>query len=126
MKVSEMTGALLDYWVARAEGLNPAPVYLPGRVVFALDHGKGFEVPFYSTDWAQAGPIIERERFVINGHSMRRMGFYARHIVERTTRKGDVAFKSKYALGPTPLVAAMRAYVASKFADEVADVEGMV
>jgi hypothetical protein len=62
MKTSELTGALLDYWVARAEGLNPAAVIDYGREVYAENYGKGFEVSRYSTDWSQGGPIIERER----------------------------------------------------------------
>jgi hypothetical protein len=65
--------------------------------------------PFYegytpSTDWAQGGPIIEREMITVEwtGEDW------------RTCIWCDEKF-----LGPTPLIAAMRAYVASKLGDEV-------
>jgi hypothetical protein len=71
---------------------------------------EGFEP---STDWAQGGPIIERE-----------------HIELTFDRDGpDILWHAKkYAFdgtllwsesGPTPLIAAMRCYVASKLGDEV-------
>ena len=48
MKTSELTGAALDWAVAKAIGeYKPVPV------------------PNYSTDWAQGGPIIEREKIEI-------------------------------------------------------------
>ena len=45
MKTSELTGAALDWAVAKCEGMN---YWSP--------------VPNYSTDWQQGGPIIEREK----------------------------------------------------------------
>lgn len=51
MKTDELTGSALDYWVARAEGIEPS-----------VDQQMKF-CP--STDWSLAGPIIERERIMI-------------------------------------------------------------
>lgn len=108
--MSELTGALLDLWVARAEGETLAtakPEF--GRYWLKQgDCGSVKECPSYSTDWAHGGPIIERER----------MAF-------RMTRNDEIVADLMndsgigLGVGPTHLVAAMCAYVASKFGDEV-------
>jgi hypothetical protein len=93
--VYELEGALLDDAVALALGVS---LDLRG---------------LYSRDWAQGGPIIERERIEICGKADG-VGWYA--------GAGDAPFTEERefeALGPTPLIAAMRAYVASKLGDEV-------
>ena len=94
MKTSELTGAALDWAVAKAIG----------------DY-KPVAVPHYSTDWSQAGPIIERENIGLvcqQPESTQRCAY-------RQTPDGEVF----YYYGPTPLIAAMRCYVASKLGDEV-------
>lgn len=63
----------------------------------------------YSTDWAQGGPIIERERISIIKQDPPADNWWA---FNEQQRPGD-------AFGPTPLVAAMRCYVASKLGYEV-------
>jgi hypothetical protein len=63
----------------------------------------------YSTDWAQSGPIIEREGIQIQKH---RSGWVA--LPE------DAQFsEEEYQEGSTILIAAMRCYVASKLGEEV-------
>lgn len=44
MRISEMKGAELDYWVARAEGMRAG--------------GKNYVA--YSTQWAVCGPLMEK------------------------------------------------------------------
>jgi hypothetical protein len=88
VKTNELTGAALDWAVAKCEGV----VY----------HGPAWTK--YSTDWAQGGPIIEREKITIFQTGKDWMG-YIRHDTE--------------SFAPTPLIAAMRCYVASKLGDEV-------
>lgn len=114
MKVSELSGAMLDYWVARAEGRNPAPVKVGDRLVYAMDHGKGFEVRRYSTDWSQGGPIIEQEGIYFEPSNFERDG----KVFAYVDRNRDIV-GGEY--GETRLIAAMRAYVANKFGDEVPD-----
>lgn len=87
MKTSELTGAALDWAVAKCEALT-----YPQRLAK------------YSTSWAQGGPIIERE-----GISITQFG---------GTWKANTVYQSAV-IGPTPLIAAMRCYVASKLGDEV-------
>jgi hypothetical protein len=63
-----------------------------------------------STDWALAGPIIERERigFKYTGTAMEFVAWV----------NGELSTVNDQH-GPTPLIAAMRCYVASKFGDDL-------
>lgn len=110
MRVDELVGAQLDYWVGRAEGADFGPEWDqgPDYVMIGGHSGRRPERYSPSTDWAQGGPIIERERISVNDG-----GFY---YPGRRSAWIDASFT---AYGPTPLVAAMRAYVASKFGNEV-------
>ena len=65
----------------------------------------------YSTDWSQGGPIIERERLDIYGYD------------GENWCANDNLRATQY--GPTPLVAAMRCYVASRLGNEVEVPEGL-
>jgi hypothetical protein len=97
MKTSELTGAALDWAVAKCEG-----------VLMRWERSTHDEAPLEyspSTDWAQGGPIIEREGLTIT--------FQQNHVWAAQT--DDDLFEG----GPTPLIAAMRCYVASKLGDEV-------
>ena len=106
MKTSELTGAALDWAVAKCEGI--AIVALHGNLATfsdPLDDGALNEMPInYSTDWAQGGPIIEREKITLEWTGEDWMG-YIRH---------DEEF-----FGSTPLIAAMRCYVAYRLGAEV-------
>jgi hypothetical protein len=85
--------------------------YLSGsrHVVIALDYyfmdDWGLTLYSPSTDWAQGGPIIERERIDV--------------LYEHDLRWIAVPQKGIESYGPTPLIAAMRCFVASKLGDEV-------
>jgi hypothetical protein len=109
IKTNELTGAALDWTVAKCEG---APGYLldkPWRASELLEH--------YSTDWAQGGPIIERERIATTpltatvGDDKGKKEWFANY-----EHAGD---RGRYLDGDTPLIAAMRCYVASKLGGEV-------
>ena len=120
MKTSELNGALLDLWVARAEGkcvtVQPgvwgmALINELGRCSISANTWEGARYFEPSTKWAQSGPIIERERIDVETPLF--VGGWTATLETRTSyHRFD---------GPTPLVAAMRAYVASKFGDEVPD-----
>jgi hypothetical protein len=97
LKTSELTGAALDWAVCKAGGGgNSIPMFWAGR-----DRGM-FE---YSTDWAQGGPIIEREKIAIDWDGA---AWCASDNVNPIA-----------CYGPTLLIAAMRCYVASKLGDTV-------
>ncbi len=89
IKTSELKDAALDWAVSKAIG----------------DY-KPVAVPAYSTDWAQGGPIIERE-----GIQLALVGDFC----WEASRNADGVF----CLGRTQLIAAMRCFVASKLGDEV-------
>lgn len=95
MKTSELTGAVLDWAVAKCEGFKYPndPVFKP------------------STNWAHGGPIIERE--MIETHALDGEWEAYSEIA------GDGNWDENIQSGPTPLIAAMRCYVASKLGDDV-------
>jgi hypothetical protein len=106
-KTIELTGALLNAAVLKA--LPPDPRWVQAWV----------GTPHFSTEWAIAGPIIERERITVQAAQD---GDWRAFLGDGTTNAGTVRSAREPMVqtrGPTPLVAAMRAYVASKLGDEV-------
>lgn len=119
MKTADLTGAALDWAVAKCEGRKPSAY---GGAVRATAHPQFPDSPpmfgpelRYSTDWAQGGPIIEREKFDLSWQSAGREGWMA-YADQGLTDAGVPLFDGN---GPTPLIAAMRCYVASKLGDEI-------
>ena len=100
MKTSELTGAALDWAVAKCEG------NCEGDFSWYYDRRDTFN---YSTDWAQGGPIIERERIGIDCDDQG--VWFASFDLSAETALGSS--------GLTPLIASMRCYVASKLGNEV-------
>jgi hypothetical protein len=99
MKASELTGAALDWAVTKCEGFD--------HEVTSSEWGMWG----WATDWAQGGPIIERE-----GLQLRKRNDH--HFPKPFWQAGqwsDITLTP----GPTPLIAAMRCYVASKLGADV-------
>ncbi|OAF11735.1 hypothetical protein AYJ54_07670 [Bradyrhizobium centrolobii] len=138
LKVSKLQGAQLDYWVARAgevwawaHELFPTMTLDPtfkGVELFTFEGGRtvcrlvprnpfrqDYRIFTPSTSWEHGGPIIERERILLWPCTQANYGNPIRNWTARVERTPDVQYFSD-----TPLVAAMRADVASKFGDEVA------
>jgi hypothetical protein len=111
MQTIELTGAALDWAVCKAGGGgNSIPMFWAGREMGMFE---------YSTDWEQGGPIIEREG--IGAFCNRTVEVSARFTPNPGADWRAFAYSKhgKHYFGPTPLVAAMRCYVASKLGDEV-------
>ena len=111
VKTSELTRAALDWGVAKCEDLEVwhQPHFVTTTPIGKLidwDEAKEYSP---STDWSQGGPIIERERIATQPQG----GGWFAGIGSGPNRS------SWSAHGPTPLIAAMRCYVASKLGDEV-------
>lgn len=131
IKTSELTGAALDWAVAKSLGCELVMSHDNFRRIAAgvwdkakiderlasmgnygcyLDTvGNAQPIPTYHKDWAQGGPIIEREKIDLNydlGDKMWNAHWY-----------GDTEYALQW--GDTPLIAAMRCYVASRLGDEV-------
>ena len=93
IKTQDLTGAALDLAVARAW--------------YGYDYK--LLLPFFnpSVDWRQGGPIIERE------------GIRLHRSVTGQWWAGPESDPHRPVAGLTPLIAAMRCYVASELGDEV-------
>ena len=121
MKTSELTGAALDWAVAKCEGFDwyietRPTAYGPKPFVFE-EHGEASCLFQPSTRWSQGGPIIEAERIFLKPSKLspttsKRIAWGAHGFYGNTGQK-------VHRHGPTPLIAAMRCYVASKLGDEV-------
>ena len=128
MKISELSGALLDYWVARAEGMTheQASFVIPAHA--------------YSTEWAYGGPIVERDQIFLNppsevhyhggsNNGWRQYDHWRATVSARTRTLPPEGELGKLigsggvgrGAGETPLIAAMRAKMASHYGDEVPD-----
>jgi hypothetical protein len=105
MKTSELSGAALDWAVCKAGGTTHI------ELVWETVRGKWSP----STDWAQGGVIIEREKIA------------TRFDLEEQEWQATIAAEDEwvYGWGATPLIAAMRCYVASKLGNEVQIPEGL-
>ena len=116
MKTSELTGASLDWAVAICETPNVANRLEKKRKPDLVANFKP------STDWAQGGPIIERERFArITLNVANQYTASIRNNIHYIDLDGDEAVRLVWihGTGSTPLIAAMRCYVASKLGDTV-------
>lgn len=122
MKVADLLGVMLDYWVARAEGADLGPDWDQDEYVIVGGHSGHPQVEYSpSTDWAQGGPIIERER--IHLEPFPGGDEYPEWLAfEQSDGWGEPLYDSPLRqYGDTALMAAMRAYVALRFGDEVPD-----
>jgi hypothetical protein len=111
IKTNELTGTALDWAVAKCESY-PVSMSKTGYLIFCdplIQCGPRGTQYSPSTNWAQGGPIIERER--ITSRVDTRGGRWVSFL-----DGGKVTWRM---VGPTPLIAAMRCYVASKLGDEV-------
>ena len=102
-KTSELERAALNWAVAECEGIDTQS-FLWAENQRAMDGNEHYYN--YSTNWLSGGPIIEREGIELLCESL---GF----------RWVAIPQKGPEWRGPTPLIAAMRCYVASKLGAEV-------
>jgi hypothetical protein len=123
MKTSELTGAALDWAVAKCEGIELESGYgvqetsgyynrllVDGR----MSKGQSMLVRYIpSTDWAQGGPIIEREWLDVTPWPNESREDMRWHCQQHDTANDFAQY------GPTLLIAAMRCYVACILGDEV-------
>lgn len=125
MKTSELTGAALDWAVAKAEGLlEPKEFFgkMVPSVVLDMEYWADgtpmvrlnpcpdvYRRAEYdpSTSWQHGGPIIEEEKLDV---------FCSGTVWDAST--GD-RHPNVVKSGTTPLIAAMRCYVASKLGDDI-------
>jgi len=124
LQTSELTGVVLDYWTARADGLKAKMlragerlngVALDSDICAALTPGFDNWWQPYHVTWFTLGDLIEREGLAIGPRA------HPDLIATMTWAAQPYTGKSPQHIGPTPLVAAARAFVASRFGDTVPD-----
>lgn len=110
VKVSELTGVALNWAAAKADNQQVMLRQTPKRLLLA--DADDWELRYApSTNWSQGGPIIEREVLDLAYEYGGREGWSA--------WRNDESVSESVQSGPTPLIAAMRCFVASKLGDEV-------
>ena len=124
IKTSKLINEKLDWAVAKCngKGIEFDDPRDPWLVVDGIaDQPLHSYTP--STDWSQAGPIIEREginTFKYNKLDASEHDKWGAHKVVPRKAMDGVEYSAALCLdGPTPLIAAMRCYVASKLGDKV-------
>lgn len=144
-KVSELQGAALDWAVAKCEGmknLRHNPHRFDNRLI--MDSTMGNVVFLddlqYSTDWGQGGEIIQREKITVvcaeGDYNPEKSGTPDCYDTYWVADKGRLTASTVYGSqgddfgtvfqvdhesisGSTPLIAAMRCFVAAKLGLEV-------
>ena len=105
IRTSDLTGVALSWAVACCEPEWVLQVYFSddGEPLYLEEAPDGLEEYTPHSSWEQAGPIIERE-----GIDIYQSGVWVSEIDGKYTVEG-----------PTPQIAAMRAYVLSKLGEEI-------
>lgn len=130
MKTSELIGPALDWAVAKCEGaenLRENPHRFNKRLIIRIAGRTEYIQDLrFSTDWAQGGPIMDREHIEIRptitdgGYrtSDSPDAVHARILLPNGATGFDPrSVISEY--GPTTLIAAMRCYCCAKLGDEI-------
>ena len=119
IKVSEATEIQLNWLAGIASGFEMS-AYGVDPSLSARVPGLGVHAPWKPTYyWKQGGPIIERERIsVLDAGTC-----WGARIIDWGKNADGSRCRDWY--GPTPLIAALRCYVASKLGKEVEIPEGL-
>lgn len=137
MKVSELSGAELDYWVAKVEGYNaqlsktcPVADYavyedsISCWIESPIDEddpseGNYWELYEPSWMWHTGGLLIEKYEIRISCADNKKWWAERRIGKDGETQFCTSFYRAVVEQGSTPLIAAMRCLVASKYGDEV-------
>lgn len=120
VKTSELTGAALDWAVAKCWYSDRRVELTEGKTGVRVLRDPTYDgseyshwfVFFGSTDWSQGGPIIEREGITVSKEDGGWSAYFRDNLFEEDGSE-------HWQTGPTPLIAAMRCYVASKLGDNI-------
>ena len=116
MKVSELQGGLLDYWVARAVDIDGAKLELVasgGGQYCTIDRGSIVFDP--SSNWAQGGPLMDK--FHVSLYHFESLKQWK--AVIGPSESNDATARE---FGESALLALCRAVVAWEFGEEVEEV----
>ena len=134
IKTQDLTGAALDWAVAISKGIPAEELYiqkwgsrLPPSIYRRYRDADGnLDASYtsgpdllFSRKWEAGGPIIAREG-ISTRFNHKQAQLWEAYIWLPTQHDQSEADSNSYtAFGTTPLIAAMRCYVASKLGDEV-------
>lgn len=111
MLVTQLNAELLDFWVAKSEGLKLASHNTEYAVIFDAQSGYWHPSNYHpSRNWSQGGTIVSNEWYTIETVLLEWFGTgwpYVKSIME------------------DPLKWFMRAYVASQFGNEVEEIDAV-
>lgn len=114
IQTQDLIGAALDWAVAKCENADTSiEHFIAMHSHYTYDHGT-FD---YSTNWSQGGPIIEREKIGLSQITDR---------CDELTWVASAFSVRRWGYGTTPLIAAMRCFVASKLGPTVEVPEELV
>lgn len=109
IKTTDLIGPTLDWAVAKCEGFSEFQFWHTGAVTSRYENGITV-THNYSVNWDKAGPIIEKYQITV---SIRHDGWWRAWLYDINDEPHT------YVIGPTPLIAAMRCFVASKLGEEI-------
>ena len=121
IKTNELTGAALDWAVAKCKGWIKGDITHPKFCRLWRDQIRT-PATYPSTNWAQGGPIIEREELSVEplytAGGLDCWQAYG-HNLQYDDQGNYIQGSDNRQYGPTPLIAAMRCYCSFKLGDEV-------
>ena len=113
IETSELTGAALDWAVTSIENPDALRYGLEDWMEMRRSVVKHGEYVYrWNQSWAQGGPIIEREGITVSKEEGCWSAYFRDNLFEDDGSE-------HWQTGPTPLIAAMRCYVASKLGYEI-------
>lgn len=127
MKVSELTGAQLDYWVARAEGIAAEKMHYDAEneryvILRSVSGGASyFQHRPYSSRWDWGGQLLEKHKLCLGEDQGRWECCTADTDYESSLWNMRRTSDGIEAEGDSPLQAICRTVVMSKFGTDVDD-----
>jgi hypothetical protein len=117
IKTSELQYVALDWAVAKCLGHRVVENYGAYIRIYLPDQKQSMYTLTFcpSAEWSQGGPIIEREKISLRYDCIDIGNGTCGWVAESWDKSGE-HFEEN---GPTPLIAAMRCYVAGMLGDEV-------
>lgn len=129
MKTSELIGPALDWAVAMCEGFTDYDPLTEKMLTPRKEYGWVDLCDYrFSTDWYQGGPIIQHEEIEMHVIPAGRDPANWVGALDTDTWATNICVPdADYVrmFGPTPLIAAMRCFVASKLGDDINIPEGL-
>lgn len=117
MRVDDLAGPQLDYFVARAEGFDAELIHRNGMSYCAIDvQYEGMQVYVPTHNWQLLGPMMLRQRYLLYP----RLDVATWKVVWLAEAQLNPTFHGMYIDEQAPL-AICRLRVAEKFGEEVPD-----